>query len=117
MEEIRSAAKIVPRWEWRTFGEDLGVAEEGFGALGVERVDESDEVYLLSRDGDASVKVRDEHLDVKGLLAVDDDGLEQWVPVAKCRFPVSRDDVGAALARLRVVAPPLDREAYTVEEL
>ena len=39
------------------------------------------------------------------------------MPVAKCRFPVPRDDVGAALARLHVAAPPLDREAYTVEDL
>ena len=47
------------------------------------------------------MKVRDGLLDVKGLLAVDDDGLEQWVPVAKHPFPVSRDDVAAALARLQ----------------
>jgi exopolyphosphatase/guanosine-5'-triphosphate,3'-diphosphate pyrophosphatase len=108
-------AQIVPRWEWRTFGQDLGAAEDAFGA--VERVEESDEIYLLSRDGDASVKVRDEVLDVKGLLAIDDHGLEQWVPVAKRGFPIPRDDVGAALARLRVAAPLLDREAYTVEGL
>ena len=111
------AAKLVPRWEWRTFGEDFGPAEEAFGALEVERVEESDELYLLSRDGDATVKVRDGLLDVKRLLAVDDDGLEQWMPVAKHPFPLSRDDVGAALAELRVDAPPLDREAYTAEEL
>ena len=111
------AAKLVPRWEWRTFGEDFGTAEEAFGALGVERVEESDELYLLSRDGDAAVKVRYGLLDVKGLVAVDEDGLEQWVPVAKNGFPVSRDDVGAALARLRVVAPRLEREAYTAEGL
>ena len=111
------AAKIVPRWEWRTFGDDFGAAEEALGALEVERVEESDELYLLVREGDATVKVRHGLLDVKRLLAVDDDGLEQWVPVAKHPFPLSRDEVGAALARLRVAAPPLDREAYTVEEL
>ena len=110
------AAKIVPRWEWRTFGDDFGAAEAQLGALGVERVEESDEVYLLSRHGDAAVKVRHGLLDVKGLVAADD-GLEQWMPVAKSAFPVSRDDVGAALARLRVEPPPLDREAYTVEDL
>ena len=62
------------------------------------------------------MKVRDDVLDVKGLLAIDDNGLEQWVPVAKHPFPVPRDDVGAVLARLQVAAP-LDREAYTVEDL
>ena len=117
-EEVRLAVEIVPRWEWRTFGNDFGAAEEALGALEVERFEESADLYLLFRDGDATVKVRHGLLDVKGLLTVDDDGLEQWVPVAKHPFPVSRDDVAAALARLQVVAPPpLDRETYTAEEL
>ena len=111
------AAKIVPRWEWRTFGNDFGAAEDTLGGLAVERAEESDDLYLLFRDGDATVKVRDGVLDVKGLLAVDDDGLEQWVPVGKHPFPVSRDDLAAALARLGVVAPPLARETYTAEQL
>ena len=110
------AAKIVPRWEWRTFGDDFGAAEEELGALGVERVQESDELYLLSRHGDAAVKVRHGLLDVKGLLAARD-GLEQWMPVAKSGFPVSGDDVAAALTRLRLEPPPLERETYTVEDL
>ena len=84
----------------------------------MERIEESDELYLLSRDGDATVKVRDGLLDVKGLLAVDDDGLEQWVPVAKQRLPgVARRCRSPRSPRLRVVAPPLDREAYTAEDL
>ena len=117
-EEVRLAARIVPRWEWRTFGSDFGAAEDALAALVVDRVEESDDLYLLFRDGDATVKVRNGLLDVKGLLAVDDNGLEQWVPVAKHAFPVSRADLAAALARLQVVAPPrLDRETYTAEEL
>ena len=39
---------IVPRWEWRTFGDDFGAADERFAALEPERVQESDELYLLS---------------------------------------------------------------------
>ena len=112
------SVEIVPRWEWRTFGNDFGAADEALGALEVERIEESADLYLLFRESDATVKVRHGLLDVKGLLTVDDDGLEHWVPVAKHPFPVSRDDVAAALARLHVVAPlPLDREAYTAEEL
>ena len=111
------AAKIVPRWEWRTFGNDFGAAEDTLGGLTVERAEESDDLYLLFRDGDATVKVRNGVLDVKGLLAVDDDGLEQWIPVGKHPFPVSRDDLAAALAGLGVVAPPLARENYTAEQL
>ena len=108
---------IVPRWEWRTFGEDFGPAEDAFAALDPERVDESDELYLLAEEGDASVKVRDGRLDVKHLVDADDDGLEQWVPVMKGAFPLAAADVAAVLARLRVAAPPLDRDAYTLDEL
>ena len=112
------SVEIVPRWEWRTFGNDFGAAEDALGALEIERFEESADLYLLFRNSDATVKVRHGLLDVKGLLTVDDNGLEQWVPVAKHPFPVSRDDVAAALARLRVDAtPPLVRATYTAEEL
>ena len=117
-EEVRLSVEIVPRWEWRTFGSDFGAAEEALAALEVERFEESADLYLLFRESDATVKIRHGLLDVKGLLTVDDDGLEQWVPVAKHPVPVPRDDVAAALARLHVLAPPpLDRESYTAEEL
>ena len=110
--------EIVPRWEWRTFGSGFGAAEEALGALEVERYEDGADLYLLVREGDATVKLRHGVLDVKGLLTVHDDGLEQWVPVAKHPFPVSRDDVASALARLRVVSPPpLGRDSYTAEEL
>src|SRR4051794_30436792 len=64
--------KIVPRWEFRTFG-DAGVSFDDEP----ERVQESDEVYILSLHGDASVKVRDGLMDVKLLERVDEHGLEQ----------------------------------------
>ena len=107
---------IVPRWEWRTFGEHFGEAESAFAALTVERVDDSDELYLLASGSDASVKIRDGRFDVKALQAVDDAGLEQWLPVAKRTFPVSRADVGTLLERLRVPAPALDLEAYSLDD-
>ena len=110
-------AGIVPRWEWRTFGEDFGAAESAFGSLAVERTEESDELYVLAAGSDASVKVRGGRVDVKALQAVDDDGLEQWVPVAKRTFPVSRADVGALLAGLHAGAPALDLEAYELADL
>jgi exopolyphosphatase/guanosine-5'-triphosphate,3'-diphosphate pyrophosphatase len=109
--------EIVPRWEWRTFGDSFGPAEESFAALTPERVQESDELYLLSTaDGD-TVKVRDELMDVKHLEHVDDDGLEQWLPVMKAGFPLLAEDVGAVLAALRVTAPAFERDAYTLDQL
>ena len=110
-------AELVPRWEWRTFGEALGRAEEAFAALTPERVEVSDELYLLSAEGDASVKVRDGLMDVKHLEAVDGDGLEQWVPVLKVAFPLATSDAAAVVAALRAAARPLDRAAYGLDDL
>jgi exopolyphosphatase/guanosine-5'-triphosphate,3'-diphosphate pyrophosphatase len=103
------------RWEWRTFGEDLGGAEERLGSLEPERVVESDESYLLSAEGVDAVKVRDGLADVKHLEQVED-GLELWKPVMKSPLPISTVDAQAVLAALRVPAP-LDRETYDLADL
>jgi len=108
---------IVPRWEWRTFGQDLGTAEERFAQLEPERVQESEETYLLSPASDASVKVRDGLMDVKRLQQVDDDGLEQWLPVLKAPFPLAADDVRTVFEALELPAPELDRGEYELAEL
>jgi len=107
---------IVPRWEWRTFGESFGAADDRLADLQPERVQESDEVYLLSLESDASVKIRDELMDVKRLEAVHD-GLEQWRPVLKGTFPLSAGDVSNVLRALGVPGPDLARETYTLEQL
>jgi exopolyphosphatase/guanosine-5'-triphosphate,3'-diphosphate pyrophosphatase len=108
---------VVPRWEWRTFGQSFGTAQETFGALPPERVEESEELYLLSNALDENVKVRDGLLDVKHLEQVSPDGLEQWLPVMKASFPLAATDVASVLQRLAVSAAPLSRDAYTLDEL
>ena len=112
-----SLAVIVPRWEWRTFGERFGEADTRFAALEPERVQESDEVYLVSTESDASVKVRDGLMDVKHLEDVNEDGLEQWIPVMKATFPLPAAEVGSVLAALGVAVPPLSRSTYSLDEL
>jgi exopolyphosphatase/guanosine-5'-triphosphate,3'-diphosphate pyrophosphatase len=109
--------EIVPRWEWRTFGERFGAADEAFAALTPDRVQEGDELYLLSAAGGDTVKVRDGVMDVKHLERVSDDGLEQWLPVLKADFPLPAADVGFVLAAMHVAAPPLERTAYALAEL
>jgi len=112
-----SLAGIVPRWEWRTFGESFGAADERFAALEPDRVQESDEIYLLSLESDASVKVRDGLMDVKQLEHVNADGLEQWRPVMKASFPIAATDVVSLFSTLGVAAPQLARYSYTLEQL
>jgi exopolyphosphatase / guanosine-5'-triphosphate,3'-diphosphate pyrophosphatase len=104
------------RWEWRTFGERLGEAEERLAALEPGRVAQSDETYLLSAEGVDAVKVRDGLMDVKHLAQVDDDGLELWKPVMKSPLPISAADAEAVLAALRVPAP-LDGDTYDLGAL
>jgi len=110
-------AGIVPRWEWRAFGDDLGEANRLFEHLVPESAEQSDDLYLLSLASDASVKVRGGVLDVKRLEQVDVDGLEQWRPIAKTPFPVPARELAAALAELGVANATLDREAYELDEL
>jgi exopolyphosphatase/guanosine-5'-triphosphate,3'-diphosphate pyrophosphatase len=105
---------ITPRWEWRTFGDDLAAVLAGRAP---ERVQESDELYLLGPAAVGTVKVRDELLDVKRLEGVDEAGLEQWRPVLKAPFPVTADDAAPALAALGLAEVPLAREGYTLDQL
>ena len=96
---------IIPRWEWRMFGPTPKAAAAGFAALESDRIQESDEVYLLSPDPTAdTVKVRDDLMDIKTLREVDSDGLERWEPVLKARFPLSAEDARSTIAALRVEA-------------
>ncbi len=108
-------AELIPRWEWRTFGADLGAAGERLAGLTPERVQESDEVYLLSLSDEATVKLRDGLMDVKQLEQVSSDGLEQWLPVLKAAFPLSAEDAALVLGALRVDAP--GRELSSFDDL
>ena len=91
---------IVPRWEWRTFRTNFGLAEESFAALAPEKVQSSSEIYLLDADSDANIKFRDALLDIKQLERVNSDSLEQWCPVLKEPFPLSADTVARLCAVL-----------------
>jgi exopolyphosphatase/guanosine-5'-triphosphate,3'-diphosphate pyrophosphatase len=108
-------ATIIPRWEWRTFGTRFGSAEDRFAALTPGAVQESDELYLLSGEGD-NVKVRDDLMDIKVFRETNPAGLERWEPVMKAGFPLAAADVRRVLESLRLEVPPLARESYTLAE-
>ena len=111
------APAVVPRWEWRTFGVALALPDYASTLLAATEVRESDERYALSPASEASVKLRDDVVDVKQLERVDDDGLEQWRPVLKARPPLSVDDARRALDVLAVPVPdPFDRDSYGPDE-
>jgi exopolyphosphatase/guanosine-5'-triphosphate,3'-diphosphate pyrophosphatase len=103
------------RWEWRTFGDRFGAVEAAFARLSPGAVTDSDELYLLSADGD-TVKVRDDLMDVKRLREVDDDDLERWEPVLKASFPMDREEAATVFDALRIDRPATARERWTLDE-
>jgi exopolyphosphatase / guanosine-5'-triphosphate,3'-diphosphate pyrophosphatase len=105
------------RWEWRTFGDRLGEAEERLGSMDPERRAESDETYALSAAGVDTVKARDGLMDVKHLERIDTHGLEQWRPVMKASFPLSESEVVTVIEALGAAAASLQRKEYTLDEL
>ena len=110
-------APIVPRWEWRTFGPSLQLPDSAAGILEPGPVATSAEVYLLSKQGDASVKVRESILDVKRLQQVSDNGLEQWRPVLKASLPLSSEDAETVLDALGLSPDQVDGEPRDVDGL
>lgn len=107
---------IIPRWEWRTFGENFGESDAHFAALEPGGIQESDEVYLLSPVNAANVKVRFDLMDIKILEQVNSDGLEQWKPAMKATFPIAAAEVKNVFDALGVPPPSLERAAYTLDQ-
>ena len=106
---------IVPRWEFRSFGQSFGGAEQRLAALPPQGVQESDELYLLSAAG-ANVKVRSALMDIKVLTEVNADGLEQWIPVMKAGFPLPAAETAKVFEALRLPPPPQPSASYTLDQ-
>lgn len=109
-------AVIVPRWEWRTFGQSFGPAEAAFAALTPGSTHSSDELYLVAPGAD-TVKVRDDLMDIKVLREVDGDGLQRWEPVMKAPFPLGTADMRTVRTSLRLSPSDGVSTAATLEEL
>jgi exopolyphosphatase/guanosine-5'-triphosphate,3'-diphosphate pyrophosphatase len=108
---------LVARWEWRTFGQEFGAAEQRLAALCPEKVQNSDEIYLLATGSDANVKIRDELMDIKLLERVDASGLEQWRPVLKAPFPLAASAVAQVRAALGIPAAGSTADELTPDGL
>jgi hypothetical protein len=114
------AAKIVPRAEFRVFGQgviDL-VKQKMWDAKAVlEKARKMPpETYFLSvHTNEANVKVRDGLLDIKTKVGQTPEGYEIFQPRGKFQFPVKREDLARILSHLKVEMR-LEKEAYTLEE-
>ena len=111
-----------PRFEFRTFGQEFDEEHYLMSRLSNsvpkkvwER--ESDEIYILSKTNDINnTKIRDGKMDIKTFVKTVD-GLEQWNPLMKGEFPISKtvleNDVFPAF---KVEMPELTKDTYTYEE-
>lgn len=62
--------KIIPRWEWRTFGSKFGVSEEKIQNHKLGNFKRSSEKYILSKNSNDNCKIRDDLMDIKRLKQV-----------------------------------------------
>ena len=118
--EIGEVSK--PRFEFRTFGQNFDEAAKRIARLSTpvpEKLWErySEEVYIMSRTNDINnTKIRNGKMDIK-IFVQEIDGLEQWNPLMKGEFPISREvlekDVFPAF---QVDIPTLEKDSYTLDE-
>jgi hypothetical protein len=107
--------EIIPRWEWRTFGESFGESEtiiKGYEA----KVRESSEIYILSAMSNDNTKVRDMLMDIKYLVQTNADKLEQWNPLIKASFPISLENLTTVAKSWKVDISKEIKEGMTYEE-
>jgi hypothetical protein len=122
MSELKIGEVSKPRFEFRTFGQDFSSASKRMARLSVpvpEKVWErqSSEIYIMSRTNDVNnTKIRDGKMDIKTYIQTVD-GLEQWNPLMKSEFPITKDTlVNEVFPAFQVVMPELIKETYTLEE-
>lgn len=121
-DEMKIGEISKPRFEFRSFGQNFDNAAKRMARLSApvpEKVWErhSDEIYIVSSTNDINnTKIRDGKMDIKTYVQTVD-GLEQWNPLMKAEFPISKkvllDEVFPAF---QVDAPLLKKDEYTYDE-
>lgn len=109
-------SEIIPRWEFRTFTNDLGEAEINIRKHPEGKTRESDEVYILSEVSMDNTKVRDDLMDIKTLQQVNEDRLEQWLPIMKGSFPLPVSEIEKVFKCFKVAVPKFERTEYTFDQ-
>ncbi|OYT11452.1 MAG: hypothetical protein B6I19_11400 [Bacteroidetes bacterium 4572_114] len=95
-EKLKVGEISKPRFEFRTFGRDFQDAAYLMSRLSIpvpkkvwERT--SEEIYIISRTNDVNnTKIRNGKMDIKTFVS-EVDGLEQWNPLMKGKFPMKAE--------------------------
>ena len=111
-----------PRFEFRSFGQSFEDSAKRMARFSVpipEKVweRESEEIYILSKTNDINnTKIRDGKMDIKTYVQTVD-GLEQWNPLMKGEFPISKKVLlNEVFPAFKVKMPVLNKEVYTFDE-
>jgi hypothetical protein len=126
MSELSIGEISKPRFEFRSFGQNFDNAMKRMARLSVpvpEKIWErdSDEIYIVSRTNDINnTKIRDGKIDIKTLIQTVD-GLEQWNPLMKGEFPVSKEILEKEIFPVLFVgathaSPILEKDIYSYDE-
>ncbi len=122
MAQLEIGKESKPRFEFRTFGQNFDEESYLLSRLSMpvpEKVWErtSEEIYILSKTNDINnTKIRDGKMDIKTFVQVKE-GLEQWNPLMKGEFPISKEVlVNDVFPAFKVDMPELTQETYTLEE-
>ena len=109
---------IIPRYEFRAFAHNFGLAEEKMRKLSkLDKFRETSEIYILSKDNNEhNLKIRYDKLDIK-VFVKEEKGLQQWKPHMQTEFPIKmevlRDEVFRALG---ATVPEFKLSKYTLEQ-
>ena len=114
------AAKIIPRAEFRVFGQGvIDIVKQlmwnGKTVLFQARRMPAETYFLSVKTDEANVKVRDCLLDIKTKVGETPEGYEIFQPRGKFQFPVKRDDLATILSHLKV-SMTLEQASYTIDE-
>jgi hypothetical protein len=110
---------VKPRFEFRTFARSLdenliNKVRNDFPCAGFRQ---SEEIYIMSNGNDLNnTKLRDNKMDIKCFVK-NQDGFEQWNPLAKFLFPLAAKRIQDELfPAFSVPCPKLERDEYTQEQ-
>jgi hypothetical protein len=114
------ALKIIPRAEFRAFGQGLieAVKEKlwnGKTILFQARRMPMETYFLSAKTNEANVKVRDGLLDIKTKTGETPEGYEIFQPRGKFQFPVKKEDLATILSHLKAEMA-LNQDVYTIDE-
>lgn len=109
--------EVIPRWEFRTFGDAFRKAEARIRKDAEPTLLSGAETYVLSLNSPNNTRIRHGVIGLKRLERVDTHQLERWNPFLKVQLPAAAEAMPGLFAAWGIAPVALSREAYTLEQL